>query len=252
MTGVQYPGEFAVRGGIVDVFPPDAEDPVRIEFFGDEIESLRQFDAESQRTVEKHEHVDLAIVAPAGKDETASDGESLFDFLPESTWVALSELSDIRSEGRQYLERLKDPRGLFSVEAALSRCMQLPTVEVAPITADGFDTPCHLQIESVERFTGPRTEVLTELSEAVGRDERVLIACHNEGERERLGELLRESETNLAERVDLCLGTWLTVSAWFRRAWSSSAITSCSAARKSAVCRKSGATKAARSTASSS
>jgi transcription-repair coupling factor (superfamily II helicase) len=245
VTGIQLPGEFAVRGGIVDVYPPDAEDPYRLEFFGDEIESIRQFDVESQRTVETLDAVDIAIVSPVKADEgrgtggrgarradaqTGSAGaspsrehstdisiekqaasgrfgaESFFDFLPDRAWSVLSELTDITSEGRQYLERLKDPRGLFSVEAVLSRCTEKPSVIVAPIAADGFDTPCHLQVESIEKFSGPRAEVLTELAEAVGRNERVLIACHNEGEVERLGELLGEKTPELKDRVVLCVG----------------------------------------------
>jgi transcription-repair coupling factor (superfamily II helicase) len=52
-------GEFARRGGIVDVFPPSAALPVRIEFFGDEIDSLRAFDPADQRTVERIERVAL-------------------------------------------------------------------------------------------------------------------------------------------------------------------------------------------------
>ena len=43
---VEVAGEFSVRGGILDVFPTDSTDPVRIEFFGDEVESIRPFDAE--------------------------------------------------------------------------------------------------------------------------------------------------------------------------------------------------------------
>ena len=227
VTGIQLPGEFAVRGGIVDVYPPDAEDPYRLEFFGDEIESIRQFDVESQRTVETLDAVDIAIVSPVKADDSSSKNdpaekqaassrfgaESFFDFLPGRSWSVLSELSDITSEGRQYLERLKDPRGLFSVEAVLARCTEKPSVIVAPIAADGFDTPCHLQVESIEKFSGPRAEVLSELEEAVGRNERVLIACHNEGEVERLGELLAEKTPELKDRVTLCVGH---VSAGFR------------------------------------
>jgi transcription-repair coupling factor (superfamily II helicase) len=48
---VEEPGEFAVRGGILDCFPPGMRHPVRIEFFGDEVHSLRQFDPESQRSL---------------------------------------------------------------------------------------------------------------------------------------------------------------------------------------------------------
>jgi len=49
---VTDPGEFSLRGGILDVFPPHLEKPVRLEFFGDQIESLRAFDADSQRSIE--------------------------------------------------------------------------------------------------------------------------------------------------------------------------------------------------------
>jgi transcription-repair coupling factor (superfamily II helicase) len=48
---VESPGDFAVRGGIVDVFPPGDIDPVRIEFFGDKVESIRQFEVSSQRSM---------------------------------------------------------------------------------------------------------------------------------------------------------------------------------------------------------
>lgn len=229
VTGIQLPGEFAVRGGILDLYPPDSEDPIRLEFFDTEVESIRKFDAESQRTVENLNSVDVAIVSPvdaeSGDDESTGTGdskkitaaskqavnshlggESLMDFLPDATWSVLSELSDLVAEGRQYLERMKDPRGLFSVDAVMAKLTLKPTVEVAPIAADGFDTSCHLQIESIERFTGPRAEVLNELAEVVGRQERVLIACHNEGEQQRLTELLNEGVPDLAERVTLCIG----------------------------------------------
>ena len=46
-------GEYSVRGGIFDVFPAEASRPVRVEFFGDIVESIRQFDVESQRSVLK-------------------------------------------------------------------------------------------------------------------------------------------------------------------------------------------------------
>src|SRR5688572_154252 len=47
---VEMPGQFALRGGILDVYSPEAERPVRIEFFGDEVESIRRFDPASQRS----------------------------------------------------------------------------------------------------------------------------------------------------------------------------------------------------------
>ncbi len=50
---VEMVGEYSIRGGIFDVFPAEAERPVRVEFFGDTIESIRQFDVASQRSVLK-------------------------------------------------------------------------------------------------------------------------------------------------------------------------------------------------------
>ena len=64
---VEVPGEFSLRGGIFDVFPTDATDPVRIEFFGDEVESIRPFDAESQRSLDRWDNVTLTI--PPSFDE---------------------------------------------------------------------------------------------------------------------------------------------------------------------------------------
>jgi transcription-repair coupling factor (superfamily II helicase) len=56
---VEMPGQFAVRGGILDVFPPEAVRPVRLELFGDTVESLREFDADTQRSIGPLERVSL-------------------------------------------------------------------------------------------------------------------------------------------------------------------------------------------------
>ncbi|MEE9442023.1 MAG: transcription-repair coupling factor [candidate division Zixibacteria bacterium] len=56
---VEEVGDFAVRGGLIDFFSPSHELPIRAEFFGDEIESLRHFDVRDQRTIEKFDSIDL-------------------------------------------------------------------------------------------------------------------------------------------------------------------------------------------------
>jgi len=57
------PGDYALRGSLVDVFPPGFDEPVRLDFFGDELESLRSFDADSQRSTTEHKCIDLAPVS---------------------------------------------------------------------------------------------------------------------------------------------------------------------------------------------
>ncbi len=68
---VTGPGEFAVRGGIIDIFPPGEGGPVRLDLFGDVLDGARRFDAETQRTTEKLERVELAPVSEVILDEDA-------------------------------------------------------------------------------------------------------------------------------------------------------------------------------------
>ncbi len=63
------PGDFAVRGGILDIFAPGASHPVRLDFFGDVLESARRFDPETQRTVETIPRVALAPASEIALDE---------------------------------------------------------------------------------------------------------------------------------------------------------------------------------------
>ena len=60
---VREPGEYAVRGGIVDLFPPGTDVPVRLDFFGDSLESIRTFDPETQRTAGQLRTLELLPVA---------------------------------------------------------------------------------------------------------------------------------------------------------------------------------------------
>ena len=55
----EVPGQFSVRGGIIDIFPLTLDNPVRIELWGDEIDSIRSFDPESQRSIENLEEVTI-------------------------------------------------------------------------------------------------------------------------------------------------------------------------------------------------
>ena len=104
---VELPGEFSVRGGIVDIFAPDWDRPMRIEFFGDEIESIRRFEISSQRSLESLEAIDVTIVG-AGRSADAH----LTDYLPPQSWFLLLEPMEFDQQGRQYLERMEGRRNL--------------------------------------------------------------------------------------------------------------------------------------------
>ena len=217
VTAIEVPGEFTIHGGIVDVFPPDSSDPIRLELFGDEIESIRLFDVETQRKVRDLDEATITILSGTvdgrgpkvkGQKRQSDGGASLtlnpqpsifdvsgdhiLDSVPPGAWIVLFELDEIVREGKQYLDRLADRKGLFSVESTLERCSRRGWLNLAPIVAGSYETTCHLRIDSIEKFGGPKTEAFKELERVVQQDETVLIACHNEAARQRMAELLRE------------------------------------------------------------
>jgi transcription-repair coupling factor (superfamily II helicase) len=98
---VMEPGEYAVRGGIIDIFPSGAADPVRLDLFGDTVESIRRFDAASQRSTEKLEGFSLRPVS-----ELSLDKESVARF--RTAWrdlfgqaAARDPIYEAISEGRR-------------------------------------------------------------------------------------------------------------------------------------------------------
>ncbi|HVN70233.1 MAG TPA: transcription-repair coupling factor [Candidatus Binatia bacterium] len=90
-------GEYAVRGGIIDLFAATAETPVRIEFFGDTIESLRAFAIESQRSSGA---IESLAVAPWSDRPNGSAGVTLFDYLGAGATVVLDEPATIAAVAR--------------------------------------------------------------------------------------------------------------------------------------------------------
>ena len=87
-------GEFAIRGGIVDIFPVTEQRPIRIDFFDDEVESLRQYDPLSQRTANAVESVTITSGKELETLEKAADKDlvTIFDLLPSNTLIILDDL----------------------------------------------------------------------------------------------------------------------------------------------------------------
>lgn len=87
---VYEPGQFAIRGGIVDIFSFANEDPYRVELFGDEIESLRTFDPATQLSIANHKKV--TIVPNVQEHLLKESRESFLEFLPKNTTVWIKDL----------------------------------------------------------------------------------------------------------------------------------------------------------------
>ncbi len=106
---VYEPGQFAVRGSILDIFGYSHELPVRIDFFGDEIDSIRLFNIETQLSERKLESIAVTSgVAGAGR------GGSLLEFMPEDTLIAVRSSS-------YAVERIREiAQGTFSESASMA------------------------------------------------------------------------------------------------------------------------------------
>ena len=68
---VMEPGDYSIRGGIIDIFPPGLSEPIRLDFFGDTLDGIRQFDPATQRTVKSLEKVELSPVSEVILDEAS-------------------------------------------------------------------------------------------------------------------------------------------------------------------------------------
>ena len=111
---VSAPGEFSRRGGIIDVFPPDSEEPVRLELFGDTIDSMRAFDTDHQRSTGL---LDRAVIGPAVESPPSDDAVArLSRYLEGGVERAREDHGPVR-EMRERLEQLQTQGYLPGLEA---------------------------------------------------------------------------------------------------------------------------------------
>jgi len=98
-------GEFSVRGGIIDVWSPTAEMPVRIEFFGDTVDSIRQFDAETQLSVGQLKEISIAPMREFAANSKDFNDWAFFArerFADEKKARAVKDRTDFASEGESF------------------------------------------------------------------------------------------------------------------------------------------------------
>ncbi len=219
---VEMPGQFTVRGGIVDVFPAEAERPVRLELFGDAVESLREFDPNTQRSVRPIEHLTLPplLENPANAfrfgnghpadSENIPRGHSLLD-LREDTVVILDEPEAIEEASRQFLQAAEESfqsAGNHSAGDALSGLSayfftedwesQLASharldLERLGVSREEFETRT-MQTQATPRYHGNVPAFMAEARGRIAAGESVLLAAANLGELERYVDLCHEYE----------------------------------------------------------
>ena len=179
---VSEPGQYAVRGALIDIFSYSWNNPYRISFFGDEVDGISVFDCNSQLSKEKLSEVEIFadLSSGAGDAETAV---SVTELLPGDTLVWLDS-SDMYKD-REFYSGLRRFRRVF--------------LEV-PISASGV-SPVRFSIAPQPVFN-KNFELLTEdLREKIGSGYRVCICGEKKSQLERLESILIQNEGYLPEFV---------------------------------------------------
>ncbi|RMF44586.1 MAG: hypothetical protein D6753_02230, partial [Planctomycetota bacterium] len=197
-TSVQLPGEFAMRGGILDIFPPDEDHPARIELFDDEVESLRTFDVVTQRSVEQR--AELRLVSVQGS--VAQDG-LILDYLPSDAAIFVHEPLAVQSTAESFLQRAPFPQRYASPPQIWSRIADFATVHAVQLADEGYlGQLIELPIGSVERIGGDLERLAADIDAHCGGRQVVVVAM-NDGEAERLGELLAPAQAQADHRLHI-------------------------------------------------
>jgi transcription-repair coupling factor (superfamily II helicase) len=211
---IDTPGTFARRGGILDLFATDWDRPVRVELFGDEIESLRTFDTVSQRSVDTLDAIDLTALVRATPTAGGQPARrtQLADIVPAGSWWALVEPGELTEEAARAHQRLAHAgpaagsAGIVSDPAdVFARIYRFPSVTLSAVAPSSLESTALLAIESVERFTGVLDRVREEL-ETVGKEQEVWVVAPTDAEEKRLRELLAECGPARSGRLHFARG----------------------------------------------
>ncbi len=202
---VQEAGEFAVRGGLVDVFSLGIPDPVRMEFWGDEISSIRPFEVSDQRSTGE---IEAVHILPAAFRKTSDSGRtvsrSFLEVLPLDTVVLgfggahwehafqrnWSRAWTLRAERAEEQADLPPPEEiLLPADEALEGMRGRPLLRIL----EDPDQEWSLGVTTPPPFERNMARLSAFLREEAARGARTLVLCDNEGQVERLEELLSDS-----------------------------------------------------------
>ncbi|HTB64486.1 MAG TPA: transcription-repair coupling factor [Opitutales bacterium] len=213
----ETPGQFAVRGGLLDVYPFNAAAPVRLDFFGDELESIRAFDPTTQLTAETLAEI---LIAPAPREMTGAAAAGFLNFLPaRAHWL----VCEPARQAAEQPEIFSVPEKLAAPNATLQTILQAREknddawtglaeldesggpfdAEAKRSTVDSEPTLAHRPLASVPALGRARLEsdqasqhaFLRLLAEWARQGTKVFIVAHAEHETGRLKEILAEDSS---------------------------------------------------------
>jgi transcription-repair coupling factor (superfamily II helicase) len=207
---VDESGEFCVRGGVVDFYPAGAAEPIRLEFVGDTIESIRAYDPATQRSSVS---LDQAAIAPLqelpGDPEEPDRTATVFEYLSTvRPIVFVSEPDEVHAHGRKLWEQVQG-----SYDEAVQKGQRVPppvdllvdwdtvaawlegatALETLALTDDDPAT-IHIACQPAVEFSGRLKDWVEEIRRSRERGDTLVFVAHSAGRAERTIELLADYE----------------------------------------------------------
>lgn len=201
---VTEPGEFSVRGGIIDVFSFSNDNPYRIEFFGNEVDSIRSFDVETQLSVEKLKKI--SIIPNVENKLLQENRESFLDYINEKTVLILQntellgqQLDKLFDKANEAFEKLsKDiqhakPEELFlDQKQFLKRALDFSVIELHANPVFKTDKKVEFHIQPQPSFNKQFDLLLNNLSENHFNGYKNYLCCSNENQASRFHDIFED------------------------------------------------------------
>ena len=213
---VEMPGQFAIRGGIIDIYPLTEEYPVRVELWDDEVDSIRSFDAESQRSLENMDELTLYPAAELNPEEHHCEGVSLLDYMKQfRSLVFLDEGVRLLERGetveKEYLQNFENrmekgqiqknqKKEIFSCTEILHRLNRMRGAALATLENSDhrleFRGRYSMDARSIQSYNNHFELLVKDLKRWKKEKYKVVLLCASRTRGKRLSEDLLREELN--------------------------------------------------------
>ena len=210
---VLEPGEFAVRGGILDIFPYSSQTPLRIEFFGDEITRIRSFDIESQRSEKEINSIKIISNIQVSKD--SKNVKNIFQILDSKTNVFFQNIELFYSELKKILELAKSkydtipnkenfvsPNNLYINLENIKEVIE--SFKIIELNSIHPDANFKLNIQPQPSFNKSFDLLIKNLKDKKSKGFNINLCCTNSKQKNRLSQIFLDLESeNLVDPIIL-------------------------------------------------
>jgi transcription-repair coupling factor (superfamily II helicase) len=210
---ITEPGEFSVRGGIVDVFSFSNDNPYRIEFFGDEVESIRSFDVETQLSIEKQKKI--TIIPNVENKFFQENRESFLEYINDKTIIfiqntdmLLSKLDKLFAKATEIFENLNatvnhvEPKQLFLNQAEfIKKSLDFSIVEMSPKIIYKTKSTFDFYIKPQPSFNKQFDLLLNNLNDNHFNGYKNYLFCSNENQAKRFHDIFETLDEANSENI---------------------------------------------------